>query len=72
MFFNLIKEINWLLRKKRLRKEIDWLLRKGMSNIYLEVTIKKNLRSENFDFLNFKNFSASFWGAPAQSDILEF
>ena len=72
MFFNSIKEINWLLRKKRLRKKIDWLLRKRMSNIYLKVTIKKNLRSENFDFLNFTNLSASFWGAPAEADILEF
>ena len=38
MFFNSIKEINWL------RKEINSLLSKGMSNIDLKVTTeeKKN------------------------------
>ena len=34
MFFNSIKEINKLRRKKK-------LLSKGMSNIYLKVTIEK-------------------------------
>ena len=51
MFFNSIKEIN------RLRKEINRLLSKGMSNIYLKVTIEKNWRSQNFDFLSLKNLS---------------
>ena len=45
MFFNSLKEIN------KLRKEINRLLSKGMSNIYLKVTIEKNSRSRNFDFL---------------------
>ena len=28
-----------------------------MSNFYLKVTIKKNWRSQNFDFLSLKNLS---------------
>ena len=36
----------------RLRKEINRLLSKGMSDIYLKVTIEKNWRSQNFDFLS--------------------
>ena len=40
MFFNLIEEINRLLSK-------------GMSNIYLKVTIEKNWRYQNLDFLKF-------------------
>ena len=44
MFFNLVKEINRLIRK-------------GMSNIYLKVTIEKNWRSQNFDFPSFENLS---------------
>ena len=28
-----------------------------MSNIYLKVTIEKNWRSQNFDFLSLKNLS---------------
>ena len=51
MFFNSVKEIN------KLRKEINKLLNKGMSNIYLNVTIEKNWRSQNFDFLSLKNLS---------------
>ena len=52
MFFNPIKkEIN------RLRKEINSLLSKGMSILYLKVTIEKNWRSQNFDFLSLKNLS---------------
>ena len=47
MFFNSIKEIN------KLRKERNRLLKKGMSYIYLKVTIEKNWRSQNFDFLKF-------------------
>ena len=48
MFFNSTKELN------RLRREINKLLRKRMSNIYLKVTIEKNSRSQNFDFLSLK------------------
>ena len=58
MFFNSVKEIN------RLRKEINRLLSKGMSNIYLKVTIEKNWRSQNFDFLGLKNLSpGQFFGS---------
>ena len=51
MFFSLIKEINRLLQK------INRLLSKGMSNIYLEVTIKKKQGTQNFDFLSLKSSS---------------
>ena len=44
MFFSSIKDINRLISKE-------------MSNIYLNVTIKKNWRSRNFDFLSLKNLS---------------
>ena len=44
MFFSSIKDINRLIGKE-------------MSNIYLNVTIKKNWRSRNFDFLSLKNLS---------------
>ena len=44
-----IKEIN------RLRKETNRLLKKRNSNIYWKVTIEKNWRSQNFDFLSLKN-----------------
>ena len=47
VFFNSTKEIN------RLRKEINRLLIKGMPNIYLNVTIEKNWRSQNFKFKKF-------------------
>ena len=58
MFFNSIKESNTL------RKEINRLLIKGMSNIYLKVTIGKNWRSQNFDFLSLKNLSpGQFFGS---------
>ena len=40
-----------------LRKEINRLSGKVMSNIYLKVTIKKNLRSQNFDVLSLKYLS---------------
>ena len=33
------------------------LLSKGVSNIDLQVTIEKNGRSQNFDFLSLKSFS---------------
>ena len=57
-FFNgCFKEIN------RLRKETNRLLSKGMSNICLKVTIEKNWRSQNFDFLSLKNLlSGQFLG----------
>ena len=47
------------LRKgtNRLRKEINMFLSKRMSNIYWKVTIEKNRRSQNFDFLSLKNLS---------------
>ena len=62
--FNSIKEIN------RLRKEVNKLLSKGMSNIYLKVNLR---RSQNFDFLGLKNLSSGqFWGAPTDTDIIEF
>ena len=49
MFFSSIKGINRLISK-------------GMSNIYLKVTIEKNWRSQNFDFLSLKNMSPGhFW-----------
>ena len=49
----------------RLKKEINRLLSKGMSNIYLKVTIEKNWRSQNFDFLSLKNLSpGQFLGSP--------
>ena len=64
---NSIKEIN------RLRKEINILLSRGMSNVYLKITIEKNLRSQNFDFLSLNNFSqVSFRGAPTHANINEF
>ena len=50
MFLNSIKEI------KRLRKEM--LLSKRMSNIYVKVTIEKNWRSQNFNFLSLKYLSS--------------
>ena len=45
-----------------------------MSNIYLKVTSEEKIwRSQNFDFLNLKNFSLSqFWGAATHEDIIEF
>ena len=59
---NPIKEIN------RLRKEINRLLNKGMPNIYLKVTIEKNWRSQNFDFLGQKICpQVSFWGTPTHA-----
>ena len=52
----LVREINRLLNKEihRTRKEINSLLSKGMSNIHLNATIKKNWRSQTFDFLHLK------------------
>ena len=58
----------------RLRKEINIkLLSKGMSNIDLKVTIEKNWRSQNFDFLSLKVcHQVSRGGAPIHEDIIEF
>ena len=56
MFFSSVKEID------RLRKEINRLLSKEMSNVYIKVTIEKNRRSQNFDFLSLKIcHEVSFW-----------
>ena len=41
-------------------KKISRLLSKGMSNIHLKVTIEKNWRSQNFDFLSLK-IILRFW-----------
>ena len=58
MFFNSITKM------KRLRKEINRLLSKRMSNNYLKVTIEKNWRIQNFDFLILKYLSlAQFLGS---------
>ena len=44
-----------------------------MSNIYLKVTIEKNWRSQDFDFLNFKNSSpGQFLRASTHADFIEF
>ena len=55
-------------------KGINRLISKGMSNIYLQVTIEKNGRSQNIDFLSLKNLSLvqflSFCGAPTHADII--
>ena len=37
-------------------KDINRLISKGMSNIYLKLTIGKNLCTQNFDFLSSKKF----------------
>ena len=63
MFFNSIKEIN------RLKKEMIRLLSKGMPNIYLKVTIEM---FSKLQFSGFQKFEISFWGAPTQTDIIEF
>ena len=44
-----------------------------MSNIYLKITIEKNWRFQNFDFVSLKNWSSvQFFGAPTQADTIEF
>ena len=40
---------------------------KGVQDIFLKVTIEKNGRFQNLDFLSLKNL-----GAPTQADITEF
>ena len=47
MIFSSIEEIDKLISKER------------MSNIYLKVTIGKNRRSQNFNFLSLKNLPPS-------------
>ena len=44
-----------------------------MQNIYLKVTIEKNWRSQNFDFLNLKKVPpGQFLGSPNSKDTTEF
>ena len=47
-----------------------------MPNIYLKVSLEKNWRSQNFDFLTLKileiYYQVAFWGAPNHADIIEF
>ena len=44
-----------------------------MSNINLKVRTEKNWRSQNFDFLSFKDFSSGqFLGAPTNANKIEF
>ena len=45
------------------------LLSKGMPNIYLKVTIET---FSKLRFSGFQKFEISFWGAPTQTDIIEF
>ena len=47
MLFVSVKEIN------RLLKETNRLLSKGMSNVYINLTIEKKWRTQNFDLLRF-------------------
>ena len=59
MFFSSINETNRLLSKE-------------ITDIYLNVTIEKNWRSQNADFLNLKNLSpGQFWGAPTHADFIK-
>ena len=44
-----------------------------MSSIYSKVTIEKNQRSQNFDFLSLKIYhQASVWGALTHANIINF
>ena len=57
MFFSSINETNRLWSKE-------------MTDIYLNVTIEKNWRSQNIDFLSLKNPSpGQFWGAQTHADF---
>ena len=59
MFFSSVKEIN------NLRKEINRLFRKGMSNIYLKVTVEKNVTFAVLYFFSFKKYVIrSVFGEP--------
>ena len=69
MFFTVVQ----FKKMSMSRKEINRLLSKGMWNIYLEVTVEKKWRTQNFDFLSLTSLSpGQLWGAPAQVDIIEF
>ena len=53
--------------------KIDRVINKGMPNIYLKITIRKNRRSQNFDFQSLKNLSpGQFLGVPTHADMVEF
>ena len=53
--------------------KINRVINKGMPNIYLKITIRKNRRSQNFDFQSLKNLSpGQFLGAPTHADMVEF
>ena len=56
----------------RLRKETCRLLGKGMSNVYLQVTIEKNWRCQNFDFQSLKNLSPGQFFGSSNSPIRQF
>ena len=51
MLFSSTKKIN------RILKEMSRLLSEGMSYVYLEVTIKKKLHTQNFDLPSLKSSS---------------
>ena len=53
--------------------KINRVINKGMPKIYLKITIRKNRRSQNFDFQSLKNLSpGQFLGAPTHADMVEF
>ena len=61
MFLYLTTEINRLW--KEINRLLSKLLSKGMSNIYLNISIEKNWRSQDFDILNLKHLSpGQFFG----------
>ena len=60
MFFSLVKEKNRLISK-------------GIIVLISKLTIGRNWRSQNFDFLSLKNLSPDqFQGSPTNADITEF
>ena len=64
MYLSSNKEIN------RLLKEISRSLTKGLSNVDLNVTTEKNLRTQNFSFLSLKCLSpGQFFGEPQVMQI---
>ena len=67
MFYNSIKHVN------RFRKQINRFLIKKLSKFFSKVTIEKNWRSQNFDFLNLKNLSTvQFLGSSNSCWLLNF
>ena len=52
--------------------KINKLTSKGMSNIHLEVTVDKNWRSPNFNFLTLKSLPTSQFLKSSSADIIEF